>query len=459
MPHPRTDWRQPVWQATRVATWAAICTLFVTAPAVTANPDVTALNDRLGPRPEFSERDPDRVALGRLLFFDPVISGNRNISCATCHHPRLATGDGLSLGLGEGGIGLGRDRTVDPNNAPEQRIPRNAQALFNLGATSFKTFFHDGRLEADPGEPDGIRTPLGGDMVSGFDSALSAQAMFPVLSPDEMAGHYSENPIAAAVRQGRLTGPDGAWALITQRVTDIPTYRDALHDLFGDDHEVGFADIANVIADFIAVEWRADDSPFDQAVRGDAPLPPAAERGLRMFYGKANCASCHTGWLQTDQQFHSIGMPQLGPGKAARFESHSRDDGRLRVTGRAEDRFRFRTPSLRNVAQTAPYGHAGAFDTLEAVVRHHLDPAHSLTHFDRSQAVLPDGIEASDWREWEDASARAAIAQSIDIAPVDLSDGEVEDLIAFLHSLTDESWRARSDGVPASVPSGLAVDQ
>gem|GEM_PF-5503237 len=73
--------------------------------------------------------------------------------------------------------------------------------------------------------------------------------------------------------------------------------------------------------------------------------------------------------------------------------------------------------------------------------------------------MLPDGIEASDWREWEDASARAAIAQSIDIAPVDLSDGEVEDLIAFLHSLTDESWRARSDGVPASVPSGLAVDQ
>gem|GEM_PF-7083537 len=72
-----------------------------------------------------------------------------------------------------------------------------------------------------------------------------------------------------------------------------------------------------MIADFIAVEWRADDSPFDQAVRGDAPLPPAAERGLRMFYGKANCASCHTGWLQTDQQFHSIRMPQLGPQRRA----------------------------------------------------------------------------------------------------------------------------------------------
>ncbi len=436
-----------------------LCALLFIASAAPANTDTAALNDLLGPRPQFSERDPNRVALGRLLFYDPVISGNRNISCATCHHPTLATGDGLSLGLGEGGIGLGQHRKLDPNNPPEQRIPRNAQALFNLGATSFTTFFHDGRLEADPSEPGGIRTPLGGDMVSGFESALSAQAMFPVLSPDEMAGHYSENPIAAAVRQGRLTGPDGAWALITQRATEIPAYRDALRDAVGDEREIGFADIANVIADFIAVEWRADNSPFDQALRGDTPLPAAAERGRRMFYGRANCASCHTGWLQTDQQFHSIGMPQLGPGKAARFESHSRDDGRLRVTGRAEDRYRFRTPSLRNVALTAPYGHAGAFATLEGVVRHHLDPVLSLTQFDPSQAVLPAGLEVSDWREWEDTSARAAIAQSIDIEPVDLSDDEVDDLIAFLHSLTDETWRARSAGVPESVPSGLPVDQ
>ena len=69
------------------------------------------------------------VELGQLLFWDAELSGNRNIACATCHHPRFGTSDGLSLGMGEGGIGLGPQRRVDPANAPEQRIPRNAPAL------------------------------------------------------------------------------------------------------------------------------------------------------------------------------------------------------------------------------------------------------------------------------------------------------------------------------------------
>ena len=107
----------------------------------------------------------------------------------------------MSLGLGDGGQGLGPDRKAVPENLPEQRIPRNAPALFNLGATEFTVFFHDGRLEEDPSRPTGIRTPLGSELEAGFASALSAQSMFPVLSPDEMAGHYAENDVAQAVRQ------------------------------------------------------------------------------------------------------------------------------------------------------------------------------------------------------------------------------------------------------------------
>ena len=162
--------------------------------------------------------------LGQLLFYDPILSGNRNISCATCHHPRFATSDGLSLGLGEGGIGLGPDRRADPANLPEQRIPRNAPALFNLGAREFTVLFHDGRIEADPTRPSGLRTPLEDEMVMGFASILSAQTMFPVLSPDEMAGHYQENDVAKAVRSGRITGAGGAWDIISERVAAIPTY-------------------------------------------------------------------------------------------------------------------------------------------------------------------------------------------------------------------------------------------
>lgn len=163
----------------------------------------------LGPRPQFDPPDMHSVHLGQLLFYDPILSGNRNISCATCHHPDHGTSDGVSLGIGEGGVGLGPDRVVDPGNPPEQRIPRNSPGLWNLGAQEFTTFFHDGRLGDDPTQPNGIRTPLGAHMLPGFDSALAAQAMFPVLSPDEMAGHYSENDVSQAVRLGLISQPGG----------------------------------------------------------------------------------------------------------------------------------------------------------------------------------------------------------------------------------------------------------
>ena len=153
----------------------------------------------------FAPVDMNQVRLGQMLFYDPILSGSKTVACATCHHPKHATADGLSLGLGDGAHGLGPERVIDMKNRPEQRVPRNAPALFNLGAREFTTMFHDGRLEADPTRPYGIRTPLGAEMVKGFASVLSAQSMFPVLSPDEMAGHYAESDISQAVRQSFLT--------------------------------------------------------------------------------------------------------------------------------------------------------------------------------------------------------------------------------------------------------------
>ncbi|MGY8790589.1 MAG: cytochrome c peroxidase, partial [Pseudomonadales bacterium] len=137
---------------------------------------------------DFRPVNVDEAALGQLLFYDPILSGNKEVACATCHHPKLGTGDGLSLSLGDGGKGLGVKRVVDQNNLPEQRVPRNAQPLFNLGAKQIKTLFHDGRIEVDTSRPSGLRTPLEDEMVSGFASIISAQTMFPVLSADEMAG-------------------------------------------------------------------------------------------------------------------------------------------------------------------------------------------------------------------------------------------------------------------------------
>ncbi|TNJ45623.1 cytochrome-c peroxidase [Phaeobacter sp. B1627] len=413
----------------------------------------------LGPRPVFPAPDMAAVELGQLLFYDPILSGNRNIACSTCHHPRFGTSDGVSLGLGEGGIGLGPDRVVDPKNPPEQRIPRNAPGLWNLGAPEFTVMFHDGRLEDHPDHPGGIRTPLGEDMISGFDDALAAQAMFPVLSADEMAGHYSENDVAQAVRLGQLSTPGGAWDRISARIADIPEYRTRFDAVLGQGARITFADIANVLADFIRFEWRADNSPFDVYMAGRGDLPSAAIRGMDLFYGAAGCSQCHSGWLQSDQGFHALAVPQLGPGKAARFEAHNRDEGRLRVTGASEDAFAFRTPSLRNVTLTAPYGHSGAFATLEMMVRHHLDPARSLQGYDPDQTILPMLEGAADWRIHQSAPERAALISAATVATLSLSDAEVSDIVSFLSSLTDESAAAGRLGVPDAVPSGLPVDR
>ena len=400
--------------------------------------------------------------LGQMLFWDPILSGNQNISCASCHHPRFGTSDGLSLGIGEGGIGLGLARSVDAKNVPEQRIPRNSTALFNLGAAEFTVLFHDGRIEADPTRSSGLRTPLEEDMMAGFANVLSAQTMFPVLSGDEMAGHYSENDVSKAVRQGRITGPNGAWDIIAKRVARFEEYRTRFREVYPEiesGREVAFTDISNAIAAFIGFEWRSDDSPFDLHMRGVDAIGDEALAGIELFYGKAGCSECHSGAFQTDHGFHAMGLPQIGPGKAARFETHARDVGRMRVTGVEADSYAFRTPSLRNVTETAPYGHTGAYKSLRGFVEAHLAPSLTIGNYDRGMAILPELTGASDWRALDDVGEGAAIALAAKSAPhIELSEAEVDQIMAFLESLKDPVALSGRLGIPSAVPSGLPLE-
>ncbi len=425
-----------------------------------------AAPDRL-PRPlgdaDFLPVNAAEAALGQLLFYDPILSGGRDVACASCHHPRFGTADGLSLGIGDGGIGLGPDRVADPANPPEQRVPRNAPGLFNLGIRDLKVLFHDGRIAVDPTRPSGIRTPLEEDMVTGFASLLSAQTMFPVLNPDEMAGHYGESDVSTAVRQGVLTGPGGAWDIIARRVAAIPDYASrfaAVYPHIDTAQQIGFTDISNAVAAFMEMEWRSDTAPFDALLRGEAVLPDRAMAGLDLFYGPAGCADCHSGPLLTDQDYHAMGAPQIGPGKGARFEAASpgagRDDGRAEVTGQAADLFAFRTPSLRNVALTAPYGHAGSHATLAGFIADHADPVAALGRYDMGQAVLPL-MDVADDRIMMDPAQVAQIAAAVTVAPVALTQDDVAALVAFLDSLTDPAAVAGRLGVPVAVPSGLPL--
>jgi cytochrome c peroxidase len=404
-----------------------------------------------------------KVDLGKNLFFDKILSGNLNISCATCHHSLADTGDGLSLPVGEGARGLGVTRdTGSGGDAIHERVPRNAPPVFNLGAKEFAVIFHDGRVRLGPdGE---LLTPAGGNLPAHIlDNILAAQAMFPVTSATEMAGQVGENSIADATSIGNLAGPGGVWEQLADRLQAIPGYVDMFVNVFDDissASDITYAHAANAIAAFEAKNWRATNSPFDRYLNGDkSVMSRDARKGMELFYGDANCSSCHSGTYQTDHGFYAIAMPQLGSGKGNGPDGLD-DFGRELVTGDADDRFKFRTPNLRNVALTAPYGHGGAYNTLQAIVRHHLDPVASLLSYGcENQPVMPSraDLDAIDCVVMNDISRVENIAAANQLDAVELEDKEVQQIVEFLHALTDPASIDLRGDTPKSVPSGLTL--
>jgi len=129
-----------------------------------------------------------RAKIGQLLFYDKILSGNRNISCSTCHHPKHGGGDGLSLGIGEGGVGLGPKRSAGIGDSKIlKRIPRNSSSLWNLGHESIKVVFHDGRLEISDIYENGVNSPAQEWLPDGLDTIIAAQALFPLFAQFERA--------------------------------------------------------------------------------------------------------------------------------------------------------------------------------------------------------------------------------------------------------------------------------
>jgi len=261
-------------------------------------------------------------------------------------------------------------------------------------------------------------------------------------------------------------------------------------------NDINFVDAANAIAAYETVTYRADNSPFDNFLRNrDAnQLDKAARNGMALFYGEAGCSGCHEGKFQSDHEFHAIGMPQIGPGKNdgydysywhnTGFMARLEDQGRGRETLKKEDLYAFRTPTLRNVELTAPYGHSGAYKTLEEVVRHHVDPMASLQSFDVAAIDLPEfqhvaeatvtGSELiikpvnpgrlGDYHKrdtWvmSNQALKGAIARANALEAKTLSDHEIDELVAFLKALTDPGFRNATNLVPDHVPSGLDVDK
>ncbi|GGA21308.1 hypothetical protein GCM10011498_22510 [Amylibacter cionae] len=392
---------------------------------------------------DFAQYPANEVAFGRALFFDPVLSGNRNISCATCHNPRYGGSDGQALGIGEGGTGHGAGRQM---GQAVGRQARNAPALWDLGARQVRRLFHDGRVEWQGAV---IRSPAGELLPEGLNGLLAAQVLFPLIARMEMGGHPKSNEIAAAAQQ---TAPQ-AWDRIADRVAAIAGYREmAGHD------DINIALLANALAAYISTAFRSTGSAFDRYLEGESTALTADQRdGMALFYGVAQCSQCHSGPLLSDQTFHNLAMPPLGPGRIRRFDPVARDTGRLAVSDDVRDSYRFRTPFLRNVAHTAPYGHNGAFPTLRAVIWHHMDPLVGLADF-----IPPDTMP-----HWQDVTElnriRAAFLAYPRAAqvPATLDSQQIDQLIHFLHSLSAPSSSTLSrdqmnlQTVPDTVPSGL----
>ncbi|MFY9571351.1 MAG: parallel beta-helix domain-containing protein [Blastocatellia bacterium] len=255
--------------------------------------------------------DDARVQLGRLLFFDPILSGANDISCATCHHPDLGFTDGRALSMGKGGHGVGAER------AGGSVVHRGAPTLWNA-AYNHKQFW-DGRAED-----------------------LEEQAKGPITSDIEM----NENPDT-----------------LVRELKEIPEYARRFDQAFAGEN--GSATTLDNVLKAIASFERtltANNSPFDRFVRGELEaLTPAQRRGFNLFRsGRTRCFECHGLPTFANRDFKIIGVPDDDP-------SHP-DFGRFEVTKGEGNKYAFKVPTLRNVVLNAPYMHNGKFKTLDEVL-------------------------------------------------------------------------------------------
>jgi len=411
---------------------------------------------------DFELQNAAQVKLGQLLFYDKILSGNKNISCGTCHHHTHFGTDGLSLGIGEGGTGVALERVPGENDTRiKRRIPRNAPALWNLGAKDIEVLFHDGRLSFSDDYGTGFNSPADERLPDGLSGILAAQAMFPLTSRFEMAGDPEENSVARA----SFDRIDHVWPIIVKRIQAVNEYEALFVDAFdhvNNSRDISIVDIANALAAFQASEWQSFDSPFDEYLAGDkSALNDDELAGMELFFGSAGCSDCHSGKLLSDQQFHALGLPVFGPGRTRAHDPIPRDTGRMGESDQLEDSYRFRTPALRNVEFTGPYGHNGAYKSLKRMIQHHLDPVNSRQTWQRQDAQLPDvaWLNDTDRILIHDKREMARYDAKLDIVPQELSDVQVDQLVAFMKALSGASVDDPPLGIPQSVPSRLAVDR
>ncbi|MEM9860676.1 MAG: cytochrome-c peroxidase [Myxococcota bacterium] len=351
---------------------------------ITVGEDTVASLPERGP-----DVDPAEAELGWLLFWDPVLSGAGDVACATCHLPEHGYADGLRTSVGIGGVGRGPDRSPHPGGLVARNAPGIVNAVFN-GI-----------------ENDGSYAPNAAPMFwDNRASGLAAQAREPVMSEPEMRGD--------TLSEGEI------WDEVASRVEAIEEYRMRFDAVYGE--PISVDTITRAIAAFEST-LVANNAPFDRWMRGDlTALSEAQFSGLVAFF-EADCVSCHSGPMFSDFETHVLAAPDG-------LSATSVDTG--------DGEHAFRTPTLRQLAYTAPYFHGGHAATIEASIEFY--------------NLFVDGNEGEGMNMLNPGVPVELFDE--ELADVDLEEGQIAAIAAFLESLNDPEFFVDE---PPRVPSGLPV--
>jgi cytochrome c peroxidase len=349
------------------------------------------------PAPPDNPTTPERAALGRLLFWDPILSGQKDVACATCHHPALGYSDGLDLSIGANGAGLGSARAFGAGH-PVRLVKRNSQTVLNVAFNG---------LTAGTGSAPSA-APMFWDLRA---RSLEAQALEPIRALEEMRGSaYPEDRVVAA---------------IVSRLNGIAEYRRLFARAFAGNRPVTERNLGRALAAFQRT-LIAGNAPFDRYMRGDTSAMTAEQvRGMERFQS-TGCVNCHSGPMLSDFAAHVLAVP---------------DNPKLPESDAGVNKtYAFRTPSLRNLSVTAPYMHNGVFATLPEVI----DFYQRISRGGGRRGGGARGVNAQVSRDQIDPLARR----------LNMRGRGQRDLIAFLRALDDPDFDRT---VPERVPSGLPV--
>lgn len=411
------NYPQRKWNQTEVIVWPAVVLVgCLTTIMVTVSSSSTTAQARLSalplevPAPLDNPTTPERVSLGRLLFWDPILSGQNDVACATCHHPAFGYSDGLDLSIGANGVGLGAARAFAAGH-PSRLVKRNSQTVLNVGFNGVTA--------------DAAAAPAAAPMFWDLRvRSLEAQAVEPLKALEEMRGGAST--------------ADSAVAAAVSRLTAISEYRQLFARAFGGTTPVNERNLGRALAAFQRTLVAAN-SPFDRYMRGETTaLGPPQVRGMERFQS-AGCINCHSGPMFSDFTAHVLAVPD-NPKLA---ESDSGVNGT----------HAFRTASLRNLSATAPYMHNGVFRSLPDVIGFYQRISRGGGRGGRGGGRGGGG--GGGGRGARNVNPQVSRNQIDPLAQrLNMRGRGQGDLIAFLGALDDPGFDRT---VPERVPSGLPV--